>query len=150
MNGTEMELSDPKVTKPFMGINEAFRKLRNDTPLNDDELNSIKKLVEEFTTVSLHANTCGEDVVKIAREVNIHRHTKTCRKYNQECRFNYPRYPSHKTIICQPFKGSKNEKDKHFKKYDEILKKIRNILCNVVFVLASAVHILKLERYRED
>ena len=59
-------------------------------------------MVDEFTTVSLHGNTVGHDVARIAEEVNVHHHTKTCRKYNETCRFNYPRFPSHKTIIAQP------------------------------------------------
>ena len=34
-------------------------------------------------------------------DVNIHNHTKTCRKYSTDCRFIFPRYPSHFTIIAQ-------------------------------------------------
>ena len=128
--GTEAELNDPKVYKPFKKITEAFRKLREDVPLDDEELDSLKNLIEEFTTVSLHSNTVGRDVAKIAEEVNVHHHTRTCRKYNNQCRFNYPRYPSHQTIICKPFNGSREERDKHFKKANEILNKVLGILCD--------------------
>ena len=128
IKGTELELKDPKVRKPFQLIDEAFRKLRNDVPLNDEELYSLKNFIDEFTTVSLHTNIVGKDVANIAKEVNVHHHTKTCRKYNKQCRFNYPRFPIHETIVCKPFKGTKEEKDKHFKKHDEILNKIYNIL----------------------
>ena len=123
-------MNDPKVEKPFKGISDVFKKLRNEVPLNDEELKPVKKLIEEFTTVSLHGNTVGEDVAKIAKEVNVHKHTNTCRKYNETCRFNYPRFPSHKTIVCKPFVGSKEEKDKHFQKYGEILKKVKDVLCD--------------------
>ena len=105
--GTEAELNDPKVYKPFKKITEAFRKLRDDVPLDDEELESVKNLIEKFTTVSLHTNTVGRDVAKIAKEVNVHHHTRTCRKYNNQCRFNYPRYPCHQTIISKPYNGSK-------------------------------------------
>ena len=128
--GTEEELKDPNITKPFKNIKEAFKKLRNDIPLNDEELDSVKNLIEEFTTVSLHNNTVGEDVAKIAKEVNVHHHTRTCKKYNQMCRFNYPRFPSHKTIISKPFNGSKDDRDKHLKKSDDILNKVFAILCD--------------------
>ena len=130
ITGTEAELKDPKNSKPFQNLKEAFTKLRNNIPLKDEELHSVKNLIEEFTTVSLHKNTVGKDVAKIAQEVNVHHHTRTCRKYNQECRFNYPRYPSNETIICKPFDGSKDERDKHFQKYDKILNKVFDILCD--------------------
>ena len=113
ITGTEQELKNSRVRKPFQHIDEAFRKLRNDVSLNDEELDSLKNFIEEFTTVSLHTKTVGKDVAKIAKEVNVHHHTKTCRKYNQQCRFNYPRYPSNNTIICKPFKGTKEDRDKH-------------------------------------
>ena len=56
-----------------------------------------------------------KDVVKIAKEVNVHHHTRTCKKYDQHCRFNYPRFPFHETIIAQPLKVTKVEKDKLLK-----------------------------------
>ena len=37
----------------------------------------------------------------IAKIVNKHKHNRTCRKYNTKCRFNYPKYPSTRTIITQ-------------------------------------------------
>ena len=128
--GTEEELKDSKVRKPFQYIDEAFRKLRNDVPLKDEELDSLKNFVEEFTTVSLHINTVGKDVARIAKEVNVHHHTRTCRKYNNQCRFNYPRFPSHETIISKPFRGPKDEREKLFKKFDKILNKVFEILCD--------------------
>ena len=54
--------------------------------------------------MSIHENTVGEDVAKIAQEVNKHHHTKTCRKHDTTCRFNYPRYPAPHTIIVEPCK----------------------------------------------
>ena len=34
-------------------------------------------------------------------EVNVHHHTKTCRKYETDCRFIFPRLPSMFNIIAQ-------------------------------------------------
>ena len=42
ITGTEEELKDPNVKKPFQFIEEAFQKLRNDVPLSDEELDSLK------------------------------------------------------------------------------------------------------------
>ena len=130
ITGTEEELKDTRVRKPFQNIDIAFKKLRNDVPLNDEELDPLKNFVEEFTTVSLHINTVGKDVARIAKEVNVHHHTRTCRKYNNQCRFNYPRFPSHETIISKPFNGSKDERDKLFKNFDRNLNKVFAILCD--------------------
>ena len=62
-------------------------------------------------------------------EVNKHSHTKACRKYDRECRFAFPKYPSYETIIAKPL----NEKDEivrreKLKKYDDTLRKVGDIL----------------------
>ena len=48
---------------------------------------------------------CAEEVANIIRErvleVNVHHHTKTCRKKGPKCRFGIPRYPSKYTMISQ-------------------------------------------------
>merc|ERR1711963_299705 len=85
-------------------------------------------MIDEFTTVSLHGKTVGEDVQKIAKEVNIHHHTRTCKKYDETCRFKFPRYPIHKTIIAQPLKCSSEEKKIKQEKNDEILQAVMKIL----------------------
>ena len=93
--------------RPFHGISVAFDKLRTNQNLTECELKSLVNFIDEFTTVSLHENSVGKDVAKIVHEVNVHNHTKTCRKYNDACRFNYPRFPTDKTIIAKPLQGMK-------------------------------------------
>ena len=128
VNGSSEQLKDDQVEKPLKGLKEAFVKLRNNMDLNENEVKALIKMVDEFTTVSLHEKTVGKDVVKIAKEVNVHHHTRTCKKYNQTCRFNYPRSPFHETIIAQPLKVTKDEKDKLLKKQDEVLSKMMKVL----------------------
>ena len=48
-------------------IKEAFIKLRNDIDLNDEEIKALTRMIDEFTTVSLHKNTVGADVANIVR-----------------------------------------------------------------------------------
>ena len=93
VNGSKEQIKDERIEKPLRGISEAFKKLKNDIPLNDLELKALTNMIDEFTTVSLHGKTVGEDVQKIAKEVNIHHHTRTCKKYDETCRFKFPRYP---------------------------------------------------------
>ena len=114
--------------RPFEGITGAFDKLRTDKALTENETKSLIHFIDEFTTVSLHENTVGKDVARITSEVNVHHHTRTCRKYNNACRFNYPRFPTNETIIAKPLKGLKAEKDKILKHCQEILSKVAVVL----------------------
>ena len=125
----EDENHDNNERYPFKGINSAFRKLKNNGNLNSIEKKALENFVDEFTTVSTNANKVGRDVAKIAKEVNRHAHTKSCRKYDGECRFNFPKYPSVRTIIATPLCGlGENEKNDMLKNQREILKKVGNVL----------------------
>ena len=56
----------------------------------------------------------AKKIVKSVCEVNVHHHTKTCRKHNTDCRFCFPRLPSKYCIIAQESVNDKNEdKDVH-------------------------------------
>ena len=39
---------------------------------------------------------------KIVKESNVHKHTKSCEKYGEGCRFHFPKPPSNHTIIAKP------------------------------------------------
>jgi hypothetical protein len=51
-------------------------------------------------------------IIKMVKVVNVYNHTKTCRKYSTDCRFLFPRYPSHFTIIAQELSGDLLDEDK--------------------------------------
>ena len=125
---TEKELHDDEISKPLKGLKEVFQKLRNEDDLTAEDLTCLENFIDGFTTVSLNPNIVGENVVKIVTEVNVHHHTKTCRKYDSSCRFNYPRFPTPKTIVAKPFKGSKEDRMKRMTDYNEILQKISVVL----------------------
>ena len=124
----EMDESCADAVRPFGGIAEAFDKLRTDKELTEKELKSLSSFIAEFTTVSLHENSVGQAVAKIARDVNVHNHTKTCRKYDDSCRFKYPRFPTNETIIAKPQRGTKAEKDRIVRHSKEILSKVSEVL----------------------
>ena len=68
-------------------------------------------------------------MANIAREVNKHHHTKTCRKHDTTCRFSYPRYPSPHTIIVKPCTEVKQEdRDAKLARHRRILGKVRDVL----------------------
>ena len=102
--------------------------MKNEDELTVKDLICLENFIDGFTTVSLNPNIVGEDVVKLVSEVNVHHHTKTCRKYDSSCRFNYPRFPTPKTIVAKPFNGRKEEKQKIMATYNEILNKVSKVL----------------------
>ena len=124
----EEELLDDEIDKPLKGLKNVFQKLRNEDELTVKDLICLENFIDGFTTVSLNPNIVGEDVVKLVSEVNVHHHTKTCRKYDSSCRFNYPRFPTPKTIVAKPFNGRKEEKQKIMATYNEILNKVSKVL----------------------
>ena len=76
-----------------------------------------------------YESTVGENVSRKVLEVNLHSHTKSCRKYDCPCRFLYPRFPSIRTIIAEPIQGvNDEEKKERLKKYEETLEKVRDVL----------------------
>ena len=98
-------------------------------PLNEDDTKSLRRFIDEFTTVSIHGLTVGKDVAKIAEEVNRHHHTKTCRKHDTTCRFGYPRLPAPYTIIVEPCKAdSPAKKERELAKYKKVLGKVQAVV----------------------
>ena len=98
-------------------LGTAFANIRHNVPQTDETLESLRNFVDFFVTVSTHGPTVGEDVAKIAREVNMHNHTKTCTKNGRtKCRFNYPKPPSPYTIIQKPIDKTDKEQKEMFKK----------------------------------
>ena len=73
--------------KPFKGICSAFKKLKNMEDLSQSEKEALKNFIDQFTTVSTNEEVVGKKVSKMVLEVNIHSHTKSCRKYDCPCRF---------------------------------------------------------------
>ena len=77
-------------TKPFKGITKAFQKFRNEGVLDSEEEEAVINFIDQFTTVSLCEAEVGKEIARIAKEVNEHHHTQTCKKNSPKCRFRYP------------------------------------------------------------
>ena len=89
---------------------------------------TIRNFIDTFISCSLQ----DETVSHIVREVQIHNHSKTCRKYGSKCRFSFPKFPSEYTIVAQPLLAddfpSKDDLEEHQKMLKTVLEKVRNIL----------------------
>ena len=96
------ELQNSNTFGPMKGLRKAFRKLKNTEKLLEEDTTSLVNFVDAFITVTTNKQVVGEDVAKTVKEVNQHKHSKTCRKHGTNCRFNYPKPPAPHTIVVQP------------------------------------------------
>ena len=115
----------------FQGIKEIFKNIRTDAPFDLDQIVILRKFIDTFISCSLE----NESVSDIVKEVQIHHHTKTCRKYGSKCRFNFPKFPSEETIIAQPLCDDDfpTQLDMHMyqKQLESVLTKVRHVLENM-------------------
>ena len=89
--------------------------------LDDDKL---PNLVDQFITCSLPAQ---DDLLRQkVLDLQVHHHTKSCLKRSGNCRFNYPRLPSQKTLIAKPNGANLNKEQ--VKKSIKILSDAKQIL----------------------
>ena len=121
---------DLNLLYPLFGLKDALRHMHKGEPVSEADMAVVAAFVDTFTTVSLHPAIVGEIVAAIAKEVNQHRHTKTCRKYNTICRFKFPKLPSYRTIIARPPATTLLDKDKKSLEamHSCTLKKVQEIL----------------------
>ena len=108
-----------KKTHPSLKI--AFLKLKQNKPLENDNKLSLIKFINETVTCTLSAKKIQKfglsrkraiRIINMVKEVNIHNHTKTCKKYSEICRFLFPRYPSYYTIIAQKPSSELSDEEK--------------------------------------
>ena len=128
MNHNLEVTEDPEEPKIFPNLKSAFRKLKADEELTEGDLESLVRLVDTFSTVCTDPYIVGEEIARIAREVNTHAHTMTCKKGGREfCRFRFPRFPSERTIIQKPWRIF-NGTDERKKELKSVSKKVEDVL----------------------
>ena len=126
-NLVESGEDEPKI---FPNLKSAFRKLKADEELTDDDLLSLQNLVDTFSTVCIDPNVVGAETARIARLVNTHSHTYTCTKKDRvNCRFHFPRFPSERTIIRRPWRLNKDTEERK-KELKLILREVQEVLQN--------------------
>lgn len=91
-----------------------------------DKEQHILTLIDKWSTCSLNPDqinlTLGEtkkkqkeekdNLISLVKNSNIHRHTDSCRKYGTECRYEFPRFFTEKTIIANQLKDISDEQKK--------------------------------------
>ena len=92
-----------------------------------------KKIISKFADLFITCSLKDPMTKKIVEEVQIHHHTKACRKYCPICRFFFPRFPSLRTIVSVPFhkiQGNREEQLEKLEKSKAVLKKVSVVLEN--------------------
>ena len=84
----------------FQHLQSAFDTCAESKIPNEDQKSAITSFVDEFITCSLRNPSTRE----IAQQVQTHNHTFTCTKKSSKCRFNFPRFPSLRTIVAVPLR----------------------------------------------
>lgn len=69
-----------------------------------DNEEAALKLIDFLVTCALPEN--NNHLRKIVQEVQQHKHTKSCMKYNGSCRYGFPRFPSAKTLVAKPMEDT--------------------------------------------
>ena len=100
-----------KLETSITGLKLAFQKLKQQQNLGSEDVQALRLFIDSSVSCSRDQEEMmrqftlsAEDVqVVIDRvsQVNVHHHTKTCRKNGTECRFDIPRFPSKYTIVAQ-------------------------------------------------
>ena len=120
-------LNDLQKIYPLYGLKKSLKMLNtNEEDVTMEDISIVTRFVDAFSTVSLHPAIVGSLVSAIAKKVNQHHHTKTCKKYKTICRFKFPKLPSYKTIITLPMNKNLNDEEASFlkKKYEKMIKKV--------------------------
>ena len=84
--------------RPFLEADGTFNK------------ETISKLIDEWISVSIKTGDATLD--NLVKDLNTHKHSKSCKKYGTECRFHFPRFPSDETLIAAPLPTDMTEEEK--------------------------------------
>ena len=122
-------------------LENAYQSLQRSQPLIEVERDALIDFIDRAVTCTLNPEMAakmidvnkdkveGIEIIKIAEDCLIHRHTKSCRKYGTNCRVNFPRYPMWKTELTREMVEDDEEKKKAKKeKHTKILVSVMDIL----------------------
>ena len=112
----------------FNNVEEILNGIGNEMPLLKEQESLLAKFCDKFITCTLK----DPETKEIVKEVNIHSHTKSCRKYGgSACRFNYPKFPVDETLIAVPAKikfQDEKEREEMLAKAKYVLSKVKDVL----------------------
>ena len=128
-----------KLEEKQPGLKLCFLKLKQNKRLSNKDKQVLAKFVNKTVTCTLSVKKVRKfgiskkramKIINMVKDVNVHNHTKTCRKYSTDCRFMFPRYPSYFTIIAQeqPAELLDEEKANFWTNIDLVLERVQDAL----------------------
>ena len=117
----------PHLHGVFWLTKEEINPCKNENGEYIDE--KLIELTDRWVSCSL--DTGDKELDKLVQKFNCHDHKKSCYKRKSVgCRFNFPRFPSDRTLIAHPISSDLNEDEKKLllKQSRDVLNKVRNKL----------------------
>ena len=105
----------------------------NASVLNENNVNEYVSFVDEIVHPYLPNKNENPDLYELVKLYQLHRHSKTCRKYrNDGCRFHFGKFFSNQTIVAKPLPSDMPENMKHsvLSKRKDILSKCKDYINN--------------------
>ena len=84
----------PALSEKYPLLISGLNCLKEGQVLNVDTADQIAAFIDQF--ISCDSDNDQKDLI---RSVQKHSHSKSCRKYGTSCRFNFPKFPSDRTLI---------------------------------------------------
>ena len=128
------EIAEDEIESTTIRINsktllvDTYEKLRKREKLSNPQTKALEKFTDKFCTCTLCPELVGKRAVQIAKQVNTHGHSKSCKKSKPKCRWRYPKFPLHETVFIDKEREWKEEEKLTDEKRNYILKKVKDVL----------------------
>ena len=126
-------ISKTRTDNKYDELQTAFKTIKNGDKLSNAQETALSNFADEHISCSL----MNSKTRKIVSDVNIHHHSKSCKKHGTVCRFKFPKFPSLRTIIVLPAKVLFEDEKKRkniVKKCQKLLDKVKETLQDSKFV----------------
>ena len=123
----ELELTGTHVNSETLLV-DAYEKLRKKEKVTNPEKKALEKFADNFCTCTLCPQLVGERVKNIAKQVNKHGHSKSCKKSKPNCRWRYPKFPLKETMFIDKEREWKDEEKLTEERRNSILNRVKNVL----------------------
>ena len=110
------------IVAPFLKENSFEYKTREDLGPNEKGLDT---LIDQHITCHLPED---EKMGKIVKDLQSHAHSKSCHKKGSECRFDFPKMPSNKTVISIPIDKTNEDEKVRLSEAKAIKKQMKNYI----------------------
>ena len=121
-------MSKKKGFEHFKELKKAFDAVNNDEKPTEVQYEVLQDFHDLF--ISCSTKSPGG---KIASEVNKHHHTHTCKKHGTECRFDFPRLISPRTVLSVPIQilyPDIKDREEVATKQEKVFGKVKELLKN--------------------